>query len=98
MNLSETDLINPLMAAISSLVAFGVGATIPLVTIVTTSQSTRLIATVIAVLITLCIIGYASATVGGAPKLRAISRVIVGGALAMLITYGIGHLFGSAIH
>jgi len=98
MNLSEDDLVNPVAAAVSSLVAFAVGGIIPLLIIVIASQSTHLFATVIAVLIALFIIGYASATVGKAPKLRAISRVIVGGALAMLITYGIGRLFGTAIH
>lgn len=98
MNLEEDDLINPLVAAITSLVAFSIGAIIPLVTIVLASQSIHLIATVIAVIIALIIIGYLSATVGKAPRLRAISRVIIGGALAMLITYGIGRLFGTAIH
>jgi VIT1/CCC1 family predicted Fe2+/Mn2+ transporter len=98
MNLSEDDLVNPVLAAISSLVAFAIGGIIPLAIIVITSQSVHLFATVIAVLIALIIIGYASATVGKAPRLRAIARVIIGGALAMLITYGIGRLFGTAIH
>ncbi len=98
MNLSEDDLVNPVVAAISSLVAFTIGGIIPLATIVILNQSIHLIATVIAVLIALCIIGYASAWVGKAPKLRAISRVVIGGAIAMAITYGIGRLFGSAIH
>lgn len=32
-----------------------------------------------------------------APALRATTRVIVGGVLAMVITYGVGVLFGTAV-
>ena len=38
--------------------------------------------------------GSVSAKVGGASVKRAALRVVVGGALAMLITYGVGELFG----
>ncbi len=30
--------------------------------------------------------------------LRAVVRVVVGGALGLAFTYGVGHLFGTAIH
>ncbi|MGH7142258.1 MAG: VIT1/CCC1 transporter family protein [Candidatus Saccharimonadales bacterium] len=93
MNLNETDLSNPLQAAIASLAAFAVGGIIPLATVVAASQSTHLIATVVAVLLALSITGYISATVGRAPRLKAMARVILGGAIAMLLTYAIGHAF-----
>jgi vacuolar iron transporter family protein len=98
MNLSEDDLVNPVIAAISSLISFTVGGIIPLLAIIIASQSTRLVVTAVAVLLALCVTGYGSAKVGKAPAMRAILRVLIGGALAMLITYSIGRLFGTIIH
>ncbi|MDY6997094.1 MAG: VIT family protein, partial [Actinomycetota bacterium] len=37
------------------------------------------------------------AALGGAPKQRAVLRNLVGGGLALAITYAIGHLVGAAI-
>jgi len=41
--------------------------------------------------------GAVSAGLGGAPKLRAVIRNVIGGGLALAITYVIGHLVGAAI-
>ena len=96
-NLNEEDLSSPVAAAIASFVAFTVGGLVPLITVTTVNHSIRLGATFVAVLITLVITGYLSATAGRAPRPRAIVRVVLGGALAMLITYGAGHIFGHVI-
>ena len=53
--------------------------------------------TVAAVLVALVVTGAGSAALGGAPKARAITRNVVGGALALAATYAIGHLVGAAI-
>ena len=53
--------------------------------------------TVFAVLIALAITGWVSARLGGANPLRPMLRVTVGGALAMAITFGIGHLVGATV-
>jgi VIT1/CCC1 family predicted Fe2+/Mn2+ transporter len=37
-----------------------------------------------------------SAELGGAPKRTAVARLVVGGALAMAVTFGIGQLLGVA--
>jgi len=55
------------------------------------------IGTVAVVLLALAITGWVAARLGGAKSLRPILRVIVGGALAMSITFGIGHLVGATI-
>ena len=47
-----------------------------------------------AVIVALMITGTVSAKIGDAPILRAVIRVVTGGALAMIVTYGIGQLFG----
>ena len=41
--------------------------------------------------------GLVSARLGGADPRRAAGRVMVGGALAMAITFAIGHLIGAAV-
>jgi VIT1/CCC1 family predicted Fe2+/Mn2+ transporter len=41
--------------------------------------------------------GAVSARLGGAPRQRAVTRNIVGGGLALAITYANGHLVGAAI-
>jgi vacuolar iron transporter family protein len=41
--------------------------------------------------------GTLSALLGGARKRRAVMRVVLGGAVAMLVTYGIGQLVGPSL-
>jgi VIT1/CCC1 family predicted Fe2+/Mn2+ transporter len=50
----------------------------------------------VAVLVALVITGSLSAEAGGANKITATVRVVLGGALAMIITFGIGKLVGVA--
>ncbi|CAN5401119.1 VIT family protein [soil metagenome] len=97
MGLDEEDLTNPWHAGLASMVSFSVGALIPLVSIVLASQQLRFVVTFVAVLIALVITGYLSATAGGASRRHAMARVVLGGVVAMLVTYGIGSLFGTAI-
>jgi VIT1/CCC1 family predicted Fe2+/Mn2+ transporter len=51
-----------------------------------------------AVVIALACTGALSARLGGSDVRRAVLRVVIGGALGLAFTYGIGHLFGTAIH
>jgi VIT1/CCC1 family predicted Fe2+/Mn2+ transporter len=41
--------------------------------------------------------GAVSARIGGSDSRRAVIRVLIGGAAGLALTYGIGHLFGTAI-
>jgi vacuolar iron transporter family protein len=41
--------------------------------------------------------GALSARLGGSSVRRAVLRLVIGGALGLAFTYGIGHLFGTAI-
>lgn len=97
LQLDEEDLNNPIHAALASMISFTVGGLIPLIAVLLASRSLRVAVTFIAVLIALCITGYLSATVGGASRRRAIARVVIGGAVAMALTYLVGHLFGTAV-
>ncbi len=90
-------IVSPIQAAVASLLAFTVGGIIPFLAIVLSPPLIQVQVTVVAVLVALVITGYMSAAVGGASKLRAIGRVVVGGLLAMGITYLVGLGFGTHI-
>jgi vacuolar iron transporter family protein len=49
------------------------------------------------VLVALGLAGALSARPGGSSIRRAVLRLVIGGALGLAFTYGIGHLFGTAI-
>jgi VIT1/CCC1 family predicted Fe2+/Mn2+ transporter len=97
LGIDPEELTNPWHAAISSAVSFTVGAMLPLLTILLLPQSIRIPVTFAAVLIALAITGWVSARLGGANPIRATQRVVIGGALAMAITFVIGHLFGGVV-
>ena len=90
-------LTNPWQAALSSAISFTLGATLPMLAILLPPAPLRIPVTVAAVLVALAITGWVSARLGGANALRAALRVTVGGALAMAITFAIGHLVGTAV-
>jgi len=97
LNIDQDELTNPWHAAWASLTSFTVGALIPLLSVMLAPKSLRFPITFAAVTVALIATGYLSATAGGASRRRAMARVVVGGALAMAITYLIGHLFGTAV-
>jgi vacuolar iron transporter family protein len=59
------------------------------------SHTARLVALLIASTVALLAFGVTGAWLGGAKKGQAALRVVIGGWLAMGITYGIGRLTGS---
>lgn len=91
------DISSPMQAAIASLVAFTVGGLVPFVAMVFSPEAWRVWATIIAVAVALTATGYFSALAGEAARGRAIARILVGGLLAMIITYFVGVLFGTTI-
>jgi VIT1/CCC1 family predicted Fe2+/Mn2+ transporter len=97
LGIDPTELANPWQAALSSALSFTVGALLPLVAILLPPTGIRVPVTVAAVLLALVITGTTSAGLGGAPRQRAIMRNVVGGAMALAVTYVIGHLVGAAV-
>lgn len=91
------DISSPMQAAIASLVAFTVGGLVPFVAMVFSPEEWRVWATIISVAVALTATGYFSALAGEAARGRAIARILVGGLLAMIITYFVGVLFGTTI-
>jgi VIT1/CCC1 family predicted Fe2+/Mn2+ transporter len=59
-------------------------------------DSLRLPVEFAAVFLALVATGIVSARMSGAPILKVTARVVAGGIIAMLVTFGIGRLFGVA--
>ena len=91
--LDPEDLTNPWHAAIASALSFLSGALVPLLAAAFSPTSLRVPVTFLAVVAALTTTGVLSAHVGGASKTRATVRVVVGGVLAMVVTYCVGRLF-----
>lgn len=89
--------VSPLSAALASLLSFTLGGIIPLLAILASPPVLRLPATLVAVVVALALLGVVSARLGQADARTATVRTIIGGVLALLVTYGIGAALGVAI-
>ncbi|KAI4348076.1 hypothetical protein L6164_008837 [Bauhinia variegata] len=88
---------NPLQAAVASALAFSVGAMVPLLAAFFIREyKVRLGVMVVAVTLALMVFGWLGAVLGRAPALRSSLRVLVGGWLAMAITFGLTKLIGTS--
>lgn len=95
---AEAGLTNPWHAAFASLFAFVLGGVVPLLVVLAPwGSDARIVATFTAVAAALVVTGTVSARLGGAPVGRAVLRNVVGGSVAMLVTYGVGTLVGLAV-
>ncbi|HET7682087.1 MAG TPA: VIT family protein [Marmoricola sp.] len=97
LGIDPDDLSNPWHAAWASMIAFTVGALLPLLTISLFPQGARTWATVVAVAVALALTGFVSARIGRAQEGRAVARNVVGGLLAMGVTFLIGSLVGAGV-
>ena len=94
LGIDPNDLTNPVHAAYASGAAFFCGAIVPLLAVLLSPASIRLPMIFGSAIFALCITGGLSAHAGGAHKGRAISRVVIGGLIAMIVTFGIGKIAG----
>ena len=97
LGISRDDLARPLQAAGSSAAAFAVGAGIPLIAAAVAGDGPRMAAIVVVSILSLGVLGYTGARLGGAPAPRPMARVLIGGIAAMAATIVVGSLFGAAI-
>lgn len=96
LGIDQHDLVSPWSAAVSSAVAFTLGALLPLVAMLATGSTWRIPVTAVAVLAALALTGSVAAHIGGGPKVRAALRLVLGGALALGLTYAIGSALGTS--
>ena len=97
LHIDPADIPSPVQAAGASALSFLAGALLPMLAILLPPASARVPVTFAAVLVALALTGALSARLGGSNVRRAVLRVVVGGALGLGFTYGVGKLFGTAI-
>jgi len=96
LGIDPDELTNPWHAAWASFAAFTVGAMLPLLAIVLPPPAHRIWITVVAVLAALVFTGWKSARLGDADPRRAVLRNVVGGGIAMGVTYAVGTILGAS--
>jgi VIT1/CCC1 family predicted Fe2+/Mn2+ transporter len=95
LNIDQDDVVSPWHAAFASAVAFTLGALLPMAAILLPPRAWAVPVTFASVLVALAITGAVAAHIGGASRVRAMIRTVIGGALALAVTYGIGTLLGT---
>ncbi len=96
LDIDQDEIVSPWSAAFASAVSFLAGGVLPLAAAVLLPESLRIWVSFVVVLVALAVTGMLGARLGGSPLLRASTRVIVGGALALAATFLIGRLLGVA--
>lgn len=94
LKIDPNNLTKPLNAAYASGIAFLSGAILPIVLIIISPVKYCIPVTFIAVVLALILTGTLSARAGGSSKRKAIIRVVLGGLIAMAVTFGVGKLLG----
>jgi VIT1/CCC1 family predicted Fe2+/Mn2+ transporter len=97
LGLSEETKARPLQAALASAVSFSLGAAAPLAVAALAPHGFIVGAIAAVTLAMLAVLGGLGARAGGAPVLAAVVRVTFWGALAMLVTAGVGRLVGASV-
>ena len=97
LGLSKATRARPIQAAVASAASFASGAVVPLAVTALVAERSISVAVVGVSIILLAALGALGARAGRAPVARAVIRVVLLGAAAMLITIGLGRLFGAAI-
>jgi vacuolar iron transporter family protein len=87
----------PLQAAWASALSFSAGAVLPVLAVAVVPAGARVVVCVAVTLLALGVLGALGARLGGADPRRATARVVGWGALAMVVTAGIGALVGAAV-
>jgi VIT1/CCC1 family predicted Fe2+/Mn2+ transporter len=98
LHIDPSDIPSPVQAAAASALSFTIGALLPILAILLPPAALRVPVAYVAVLVALALTGALSARLGGSNVRRAVLRVVVGGALGLAFTYGVGRLFGTAVH
>jgi vacuolar iron transporter family protein len=97
LGLSEMTTAQPTTAALSSAAAFTAGAVLPLVVVVAAPAEWTVSGVAISSVLFLALLGALGARAGGANMLKSVIRVTLLGSAALLVTAGIGRLFGAPV-
>ncbi len=97
LGISEMTTARPVQAALASAATFAVGAAMPLSMVLIAPTAWLIPIVSVASLAFLALLGAVGAKAGGADVPKATARVAFWGALAMLLTAGIGKIFGTVV-
>jgi hypothetical protein len=97
LGIPETFRARPIQAALASAANFAVGATMPLLVTAAAPRAGLIPLVALTSLMFLALLGGLAARVGGAGVAIGAIRVTFWGALAMVVTAGIGWLFGAIV-
>lgn len=97
LGISEVTTARPIQAAGASAASFSVGALLPLAVALSVPASWVLPAVAVAALAGLALLGAVGARLGGARVARAVIRVTFWGLIALVVTAGLGRLFGAVV-
>lgn len=96
LGLHDINSANPLQAAVASGVTFSIAAALPLFAAMLAPAGAIIPVVLVATVFALALLGALGARTGGAPLLPATMRVVTWGVFAMIVTAGVGRLFGIA--
>ena len=97
LGITETSKAQPLQAAMASGAAFACGGILPLLVCLFSPLPIMEYALYVFTILSLVALGGISARTGGAPVMRAVLRVVIGGSLAMGLSGLAGYLFGASV-
>lgn len=97
LGIDPDDLSSPWTAAFTSALAFTIGALLPLLAITLLPAGVRVLLTFAVVVVALALTGVVSSRLGSAAPGRAVLRNVVGGAVAMAVTYLVGRAVGGRL-
>jgi VIT1/CCC1 family predicted Fe2+/Mn2+ transporter len=97
LGLDPDNLSRPEQAAMVSAASFAVGAMVPIVAVAIVASAWRAWAGVVSALIGLAVLGSLGARLGGADWRRPTRRVLIGGAVALAVSYAIGSAVGAVV-
>ncbi len=93
LHIDPKNLTNPWSAVLASAGSFVVGAIIPLIIIMLPVGEYTVVVTFVSVILALTLTGILSSRISGANVFKSTLRIVLGGAIAMTVTYVIGNLF-----
>jgi vacuolar iron transporter family protein len=97
LGITEVSAARPAQAAWISALAFSAGAALPLLAMILSGRSVRVAVTAMVAIVALIVLGMLGARAGGAPRVRAVMRVLGWSVAAMVVTYAIGRIVGTNI-
>lgn len=95
LGITEEAVVSPWQAAGASALAFFIGAILPMLAILLPPEPLRVPVTFASVLVALAVTGIVGARIGGNPWPIPTIRIVIGGALALAVTFLVGTLLGT---